>query len=629
MRVAITGGTGFVGGHLAESLTSEGHEVVLVARGLDHHAEERRRLPGATVVAASVADEDALVAAFEGCRVVVHCAGINREIGAQTYEAVHIRGTRNVVAAAKRAGAERVAVLSYLRARPACGSGYLESKWAAEEIVRSSGLDYLVIKSGMIFGPGDHMLDHMSKALGTFPFFVRVGFADRPVRPVAVRDVVTILRAFVLEGRLTDQTVAVVGPERMPLAEPARRVASAMGVRVVTIPMPIWLLYVLGWVAERLMKVPLVSVAQVRLLREGPEPGPLGSPLPPDLVPQTRLTVDMIRAGLPERRRYGREDLRLRLARTVRRNARNPTCAARGLAIWLVIAALSSFAVDLSLIDLLLALAPLVVVPLGLGLVEPSSQRAQVHFSRSRRLVPTVALVAVAALLLPKGALAGLLAAPWFFVTSWIAIARLVEFLESPSACLSRLLPAAAVAYLAVGAGWFVISRAGLRPLRFPEVIVDLTAVHFHFAGFAAIVIAASTYRYLRRRPRAHLSAGVAGLGLVVGMPLVALGFTFSPVLSAVGAIALGVSLALIAVVTATAVLPGQQIKPKLFLGLSSAAAVGGMVLGVQYAIGQAFGTPALGIREMAAVHGVTNGIGFVVCGLAGWSLIPDPMESR
>ena len=58
----------------------------------------------------------------------------------------------------------KIIYLSFLRARPACGSRYHESKWAAEELVRGSGIDHTILKSGVIYGRGDHLLDHVSRA---------------------------------------------------------------------------------------------------------------------------------------------------------------------------------------------------------------------------------------------------------------------------------------------------------------------------------------------------------------------------------------------------------------------------------------------------------------------------------
>jgi uncharacterized protein YbjT (DUF2867 family) len=311
MRVAITGGTGFVGRHLAASLVSCGHEVILVARGEDERGRHVLNLPGLRFFRSDLSDVSDLARAFAACGAVAHCAGINREIGKQTYERVHVEGARHVVEAARRAGVGRVLLLSFLRARPACGSGYHESKWAAEEIVRQSGLDYTVLKAGVIYGLGDHMLDHLSHALHTFPIFATVGFKDERVRPLAVDDLIRVLRAVLIDGRLSRQTVAVLGPEEMPLGQAVRRVARVLGKRPLFVPMPVWFHYALGHLLEAVMKIPLVSLAQVRILSEGiVEPLPECQTLPEDLMPATCFTDEQIRRGLPEPRAFRGSDLR-------------------------------------------------------------------------------------------------------------------------------------------------------------------------------------------------------------------------------------------------------------------------------------------------------------------------------
>ena len=138
---------------------------------------------------------------------------------------MHVEGTAGIVAAAERAGVRKLALLSFLRARPNCECGYHVSKWQAEEIVRRSALDYTIFKAGVIYGRGDHMLDHLSHAFHTFPIFVFVGLRDQPVRPLAVADMVALLRASLVERRLSRQTVAVTGPEQLGLLEAVRRVA--------------------------------------------------------------------------------------------------------------------------------------------------------------------------------------------------------------------------------------------------------------------------------------------------------------------------------------------------------------------------------------------------------------------
>ncbi len=311
MKIVITGGTGFVGGHLARALVAAQHEVVLISRGVDRRDVALRDLPNSHFHAIGLDDVDQLTEAFEGCDSVAHCAGINREIGHQTYGRVHIEGTRNVVTAAKRAGVERIALLSFLRARPCCGSGYHESKWAAEEIVRASGLDYTILKAGVIYGRGDHMLDHLSHAFHTFPLFALVGFRDQLVRPTAVQDIVRILQAALLAGHVSRQTVAVTGPEELTLKAAVERVARVVGKRPLMFPMPLWFHYGLGWLLERSMATPLVSVAQVRILSEGVvEPLPACDSLPEDLKPSHVFNDSQIREGLPEPKPFGRRDCR-------------------------------------------------------------------------------------------------------------------------------------------------------------------------------------------------------------------------------------------------------------------------------------------------------------------------------
>jgi uncharacterized protein YbjT (DUF2867 family) len=321
MKIAITGGTGFVGRNIARALVRDGHEVVLLARGFDQTDPAIHQLSNARFLPIGLDDAQKLAEAFSGCDAVVHCAGINREIGRETYEHVHVEGTRHVIAAARNAGVRKVALISFLRARSHCGSAYHESKWAAEEIVRNSGLDYTVFKCGVIYGKGDHMLDHLSHAFYTFPLFAFVGFNDKPIRPNAVEDVAGLVAASVTENVLSRKTVTVLGPEELTLREAVRRVAKVVGKRPVMFPLPVWFHYVLGWFVERIMTVPLVSVAQVLMLSEGlAEPWQPCELPPPELTPKTRFTEEQIRKGLPPRGPFGAQDIRCCLCRHATRH---------------------------------------------------------------------------------------------------------------------------------------------------------------------------------------------------------------------------------------------------------------------------------------------------------------------
>lgn len=290
MRVAITGGTGFVGRNLAERLPDS--VVVSRSRGVE------------------IDDVDALAAAFAGCDAVAHCAGINREIGDQTFQRVHVDGTRAVVEAARRAGVRRIVMVSFLRARPDCGSPYHESKWEAEEIIRGSGIEHTILKSGMIYGPGDHMVDHVTRAVRTVPLFWTVGFRERTARPVPVDDAVDVLVA-ALEGRIPDPTVAVMGADEVTLGEAIRRIARVAGRRPAFMPVPTWTIRILAQLTEWAMVTPLVAKAQARMLAEGVSEALPPAPEPPiGIRPTRRFDDERIRAALPQGR-FGLDDLRI------------------------------------------------------------------------------------------------------------------------------------------------------------------------------------------------------------------------------------------------------------------------------------------------------------------------------
>ena len=86
---------------------------------------------------------------------VVHLVGIISEVGQNTFENVHPRGTENIVAAARAADVTRFIHMSALGTRPNAASRYHQSKWAAEEIVRRSGLAWTIFRPSIIYGPGD------------------------------------------------------------------------------------------------------------------------------------------------------------------------------------------------------------------------------------------------------------------------------------------------------------------------------------------------------------------------------------------------------------------------------------------------------------------------------------------
>jgi NADH dehydrogenase len=299
MKIAVTGGTGFIGKHLVLDLANRGHQVVAIARGVYTRGAEIPSHNNITLIQANVTDPAALTQAFAGCDAVVHCAGTSQD-KSQTFQQVHVQGAKSSIDAARQAGVRKFVLVSYLRARPVKSSDYLTTKWEGEEIVRKSGLNYTILKAGLVYGTGDHLLHNLGNLLRRLPIFATVGLWEKSVRLVAVEDLVDVIRAALTDDRLMNQTVAVVGPEEFPFSSAARRIAKAMGKRLlVVLPFPVFAQRLLAWFSSFMPK-PLISASQVEMLADGiSKPLPDSQMLPADLAPTTRFNEEQIRKGLP------------------------------------------------------------------------------------------------------------------------------------------------------------------------------------------------------------------------------------------------------------------------------------------------------------------------------------------
>lgn len=299
MKIAITGGTGFIGRHVARDLGAGGHEVIAIARG--QYSRNSQPVEGATFLALDANDTDKLTQAFDGCDAVIHCAGTSVESAQQTFERLHVEGTRSAVEAAERAHVKKFVLVSYLSVRPNIKSDYHTTKWRGEEIVRLSKLNFTILKAGLIYGQGDHLLHNLSNLFRKMPLFAAVGLREKSVRLVAVEDLVDVIRACLDENRFARQTVAVLGPEEFPFSQAARRIARAMGKPfLLVLPFPVFFHRILAFVSERFMPKPLITKSQVQMLADGiSKATPESVPLPDELKPKTRFTEEQIRKGLP------------------------------------------------------------------------------------------------------------------------------------------------------------------------------------------------------------------------------------------------------------------------------------------------------------------------------------------
>ena len=148
LKIAVTGGTGFVGARLLAALQQEGHEVRALTRR--PMADEGKL----TWIAGSLEDEQALDRLVESADALIHVAGVINADEAG-FEAGNVRGTAAVLAAAKAQNVPRFVHVSSLTAREPEISRYGASKARSEALVRDSGLDFAIVRPPAVYGPGD------------------------------------------------------------------------------------------------------------------------------------------------------------------------------------------------------------------------------------------------------------------------------------------------------------------------------------------------------------------------------------------------------------------------------------------------------------------------------------------
>lgn len=241
------------------------------------------------------------------------------------------------------------------------------------------------------------------------------------------------------------------------------------------------------------------------------------------------------------------------------------------------------------MIDALLVLGVAVVLPLALG--------------GPWRWWAEAAAGVVVSLLLPTGWVASVLTLPWLATA-----ARLTIEAARPRPGVRTL----AAAYAVVAAGALAVSRLGANPLDFHEPIIELTAVHYSYAGATALTLA------LAARP--GRLADVAVALTAAAPPVVALGFfTHAAVPQVGGAVLMALGVWATGALHLRAAFAGRaRAAARALLAVSGLAIWVPMVLAVAWAAGQHWSIPILSIPDMARTHGVANAVAFSLCGLLG-----------
>jgi len=242
VKFVVSGGTGFVGRAVVNALQAEGVSVRILRRAKGYRRSTQPADPapcaGAETVSVDFTHVPELTEACRGADAIIHLIGIIAECGDETFEAVHLGLTQNLLQAARNAGVRRWIHMSALGTRESAVSRYHRTKWAAEEAVRTSGLDWTILRPSLIYGPGSGLVRTFATMARFSPVLPAIDGGHRLVQPIAVEAVAQAFARAAADPGCVGRTYDLCGPERLTFREVLKAILEAGRLRrgIVTIP---------------------------------------------------------------------------------------------------------------------------------------------------------------------------------------------------------------------------------------------------------------------------------------------------------------------------------------------------------------------------------------------------------
>jgi uncharacterized protein YbjT (DUF2867 family) len=229
--ILVTGATGFVGRTLVKQLAANGYSVrILVEPSRRVRRRRDEELPDQiaehiTQAPGSIHDIESLHSAMIGVHTIYHLASAQWWGKPDDLERIDLKGTSNLITAARSARVGRLVVMSHLGASPSSAFTLLRAKGRVEELVRASGLPFTVFRSGIVFGKGDSFVNGIARLLRRYPlFFLQPGHGEGLLHPIYIDDLVEALVRSMENLNTVDQTIEIGGPEYMTFNEMVRTV---------------------------------------------------------------------------------------------------------------------------------------------------------------------------------------------------------------------------------------------------------------------------------------------------------------------------------------------------------------------------------------------------------------------
>ncbi len=258
--ILVTGATGFIGRHLVTRLLSEGRRVrcLLDERRSHHLPWAQDAMPEIRI--GSLFDEQTVFQAVTGVDVIFHLESAQWWGHPRDLERIDLNGTRALVIAARAARVGRIITMSHLGASPSAAYPLLRVKGLVEEVIRTSGLAYTILRSAMVFGEDDTFVNYIAMQLRATPLiYLMPGQGEVSLQPLYIEDLVSALVAILSSLNSVDNMIEIGGPEYITLEDLIRTVMRVSGTPRTIVPIPPYALRWLTTVYSRVLPRSLVT----------------------------------------------------------------------------------------------------------------------------------------------------------------------------------------------------------------------------------------------------------------------------------------------------------------------------------------------------------------------------------
>ena len=249
--IFVTGGSGFVGGHVVHEL--RGRELAVRCLVRDPRKAAKLAAWGCELLEGDMTDPAALRRGVDGAETVIHLVGI-RQGREEQFRRIMVDGTRDLLAAAKGTGVGRFLLMSALGTSEATKGlvPYYGAKWEMEQLVRASGVPHVIFRPSFVFGPDGGILPTFAKLARLAPVTPIIGSGRQRIQPIWADDVAAYFADGVARDDATGRTFELGGPDIVSWDEFWRRLKAARGMRRPSIHVPVSLMRLNALVTERL-----------------------------------------------------------------------------------------------------------------------------------------------------------------------------------------------------------------------------------------------------------------------------------------------------------------------------------------------------------------------------------------